>query len=213
MKTSELRWFLPEQDAPNLQEWFLQGAGIKPEERPDRYLLLPDCKTVGVKLRGGEGSAAFEIKAMVGDPKEITIKPSVEGSVEVWTKWSVKAKEPNLASGIERLMLSDPNARWRTVAKQRFMRKFSLANGFEEVFERVTGAGCNAELTRLTLEPGRGAWISLAFEAFSDSGNTDEVLKKSVEEFFRMQPDPGVALTHKSSGGYPFWLTLLLAQP
>ncbi|MGD8330076.1 MAG: hypothetical protein PVJ49_11625 [Acidobacteriota bacterium] len=201
LASSEVRWFFPGDPPEEVTSWFF--AGVAPAgraRRVDRYLLMPGCDTVGIKLREGR----FEVKARCGPSEACAYPHGVRGRQAAWIKWSraVDDRRPPVPGGEER---------WVAVAKRRSLRGFALAGGANDPQEiDARGArptrGCSVEITRVELIDAESSrWWSLGFEAFDEHGDGREPLERAARFLFGETPPP-LTLTSEASMAYPEWL-------
>jgi hypothetical protein len=200
LHTAEIRWFVPGSLPGPVLDWFWQGKTAQPAgAREDRYLVLPGCETVGVKLRVGTG---FDVKARVdcGVVREYPL--GVVGLVERWVKWS--CDDPRLLSGFADA--SADGAAWVGVWKERRLRGFSLDSGSPVEFTAYasTRVGCHVELTRVRVGD-MDAW-TLGLEAYGVPQRLREALDQTVAAFFTTLPPPPVLFVRSASASYPAWL-------
>jgi hypothetical protein len=186
--SAEVRWFLLTKSFDSIEgaDWFLAAKSDigtpEAEDRVDRYLVLPDCDSVGVKVRG---RSRFEIKAQISSPRPWRINADINGRMDQWVKWSYHGEE---LSKIEESLLRA--GRWLTVKKKRHLRKFSVEGS---LFVEVPSAqeltiGCDVEMTSIEVEeaePGRRYWCSFGFEAFGPSLEPHKSYPKQVTNFFK----------------------------
>lgn len=207
--TVEVRWFFEGPCPAAVEQWFGQGRTPEPEEREDRYLVLPGVTAVGIKLRGGVGQdqVRLEVKAQHGQPERFRPVPGVLGLAAAWSKWTLVLEGDAISSGLE------PPMPVRTTRKRRQVRR--LAHDADVVREVPASAsaesGCDLELAVVTLdglpdEP----WWSLAFEAFGSESRAWAALRTTVPHVFRTQGTPPVgsdeAFAAPSSMAYPAWI-------
>lgn len=164
--SAEIRWFLYNQqdEWDKMLSWFHEhesndnssfelGSIIKKEStRVDKYLLLPDCDTVGVKQRQGK----LEVKAIVGGVRPFSLASfDVTGKVDQWIKWSFDSDH---SEQLEAEL--DQAGSWRRIEKTRYLQKYSFDTG--EIVSVTPDArpnsGCNIELTRLTVKANKWDW-------------------------------------------------------
>jgi hypothetical protein len=206
LHTAEVRWFVPGRLPDAVFEWFWHGARpCAPSAREDRYLLLPGCETVGVKLRWG---TTYDVKARVGPGHAAAYPSGVEGVRERWVKWSCDDERV-----VTRLAaLSAENEEWLVLRKERYLRLFSMDSARPvEVDAYDPGVmGCHVELTGVMAgETNRvGAW-TFGLEAYGERERLVAALDATVLAFFSHRPNPPVPLTAAASMGYPAWLSRL----
>lgn len=205
LHTAEIRWFVPGALTDAVVEWFWHGAQPRtPSTREDRYLLLPGCETVGVKLRWG---TSYDVKARVG--RGHAAYPSgIEGVRERWVKWSCDDERVVTRLGV----LSAENEEWLTLRKERHLRLFTTDSARPvEVDAYDSGRpGCHVELTGVLAGETNAvpAW-TLGLEAYGGRDELMAALDATVLEFFSQRPNPPVPLTGAASMGYPAWLSRL----
>lgn len=86
-KSKEIRWFKDSIDKVILDWFAAHGQTFEnTESRTDYYLPL-NKNDITVKLREGN----IEIKHMIGNSQEETLKPNCTGLFENWIKWSFNA--------------------------------------------------------------------------------------------------------------------------
>jgi hypothetical protein len=215
-RSGEIRWFFPDTE-PNAETRLVASGPLaeKQAERVDRYLLLPDCATVGVKFRGGN----FEIKAQVTAPERVSYGPDIAGFRSTWVKWSHAAANLLDAQGP-----ASGDETWVCVRKRRTIRLLSLESGTPAEVP-VGGpwleAGCQVERTGIDVLAGRGAgdappghdweaaqsWWSVSFESFGAPDRLLHNLDTAVSHVIATQP--GLRLGAAASMSYPEWLLSL----
>lgn len=204
--SGEMRWFFRGEPPHEARDWFEnRGCGRSEPARTDNYLVLPGCRTAGVKLRGGR----LEIKARTGAPEAADYANGISGYRDTWVKWS----SPTGDSDYLGKLLLRAEDRWLSVEKQRYLRLVSLVAQEPEEVEpggEWLPRGCQVELTTIRTWPTDGdatlaaPWWSLSFEAFNDPLTILEDLDRAIEYFFRDAPPIG--LGRDSSMSYPVWL-------
>ncbi len=207
LHTAEIRWFVAGPLPDSVAEWFWQGGRPRPaDERVDRYLLLPGCESVGVKLRPG---TAFDVKARLDTGIPRTYQPRVAGTVERWVKWS--CGDLRVVAGLG--VISAAGAEWLSVEKERRLRGFSLDSGspVELTAYASTGVGCHVELTHLRAGDVR-AW-TLGLEAYGTPERLLDAIDATATAFFATLPPPPVPLEPSASASYPAWLAELTPSP
>lgn len=207
--SGEMRWFFRGELPPEVRHWFEQhGDGRTEPSRVDDYLVLPHCRTAGIKFRGGR----IEFKAQTGTPQATTCENAVSGYRDSWVKWSSKVGDPGY---LNELFVREED-RWLSVEKRRHLRLISL--GAERPVEVLPGGdllprGCQAELTSIRVWPRdedeerAESWWSLSLESFSDPATVLEDLDRAIEYFFKEAPPSRLEL--ESSMSYPVWLDAL----
>lgn len=183
----ELRWFCRGTLPAEVQDWFnseaLGEAPEAPEEREDFYLLLPECETLGIKLR----QERLEIKWRKAELGVLRFGDNVEGKAEKWVKWICEDKT------LESLVTVDveSKANWVGVVKVRSLRKYP---------------NCSFEITRLTIKG--DAWWSFALEAYGEEANLMDNLQSAANLVF--QTYAGSNFQVQDSFAYPKWLALAI---
>ena len=158
--SSEVRWFFEGALPQSCLDWFfsngLIGEAVTDTTelceglRVDDYLLLQDCQTVGVKVRGAD---KFEVKAIIATSSPLEAH-GASYVMQRWVKWTCDNDALRVAFGGNK----NP-AMWFSLKKWRYLRKFVMSeNTYVEVLA-ATGPlpqnGCNIELTRLETVDGR----------------------------------------------------------
>ena len=215
-RSGEIRWFFPG-TGPDAETRLIHSGPLAEQqaERVDRYLLLPDCATVGVKFRDGN----FEVKAQVTPPERVSYGPGIAGFRSTWVKWSRAAA--NLP------VVYDPasaDEAWVFVRKRRTVGLLSLESAVPTEVP-VGGpwleAGCQVEQTGIDVLPYQGpgdapsgreweaaqGWYSVAFEAFGAPDRLLQNLDVAVGHVIDRQP--GLRLGAVDSMSYPEWLLSL----
>lgn len=201
-RSAETRWFFEGEGNADVREWILRSdlADSQPE-RIDDYLLLPDCKTAGVKIREGR----FEVKAQTSAPELRHYSDDVAGYCDSWVKWS------STIPGTEGFSL-DPasDERWVSVRKQRTLRLYSL-EGPRPVETAPGGpflrAGCQVEYSEVEVrvpDARATAWWSFSLEAFGDSGSESAHLAATADLIFSGGFE--FIFPQEASMSYPAWL-------
>ncbi len=201
--SAEVRWFVEGALPAGMTDWFRQGA-LPPalDARDDDYLVLGDCATVGVKIRGAgqNDGPSFEVKALRTNPRPMTISERAAGSMDSWVKWSI--------GGAEVLPFGEAvrqTAQLVTVTKRRALRRFSLAGDRpDEVGAEVSpSVGCGFELAEVALASRH--WWTLALEASGPPGTVEDGVRQTAAHIFNNRPPP-LDLRPESSLSYPAWL-------
>lgn len=181
-RSAELRWFVEGELPAAMQAWFAEGPRRgKSEHRSDRYLQLPGCDAVSVRLRGSN----LEIKARLGMPGPVALGVGITGLMDTWSKWAVSCPAVGQLGGF-----MHSTGRVVTVERQCWRRKFAVArDAASEVDPRLRPReGCVAELARLTIE-GRPYW-SLALEAFGSNNRLSGNLQSAGLAWLSAAPPP-----------------------
>jgi hypothetical protein len=200
--SGEARWFF-RGAAPGTAESWLPSEGLATAQDPrtDRYLVLPGCATVGIKVREGN----FEVKAQTSPSKPVIYTDAVAGFCNTWVKWSRSLDD---LAGIARDARDDE--RWVRIRKQRTVRLFSLESGKPE--EVAYGgpwlaAGCQVEKTDIEVLPGADRWWSFSFEAFGEPAQLLRNLDLTVRHV--ANENAAISLRKDDSMSYPEWLSAL----
>ena len=200
--SGEARWFFHGAASGAADNWL---AFDEPEEvqdqRTDRYLVLPGCETVGIKIREGN----FEIKAQASPSRPVTYTDAVAGFCNTWVKWSRSADD---FSGITDRPRDDE--RWVFVRKQRRVKLFSLESGEPEEVPyggRRLAAGCQVERTDIEVLSGADRWWSFSFEAFGEPAELLRNLELTVRHVANR--NAAISLREDDSMSYPEWLSAL----
>lgn len=204
--TAELRWFVAGALPESMSHWFWDGRRARPaDQRQDRYLVLPGCDAVGVKLRSG---TSLDIKGRVGEGAAVSFRPGVAGSMERWVKWSCDGA--GVAAGLGEAGTAERE--WLAVRKERSLRIYSLDAAEPMELASYAGArsGFHVELTRLVVGETTtvDAW-TLGFEAYGIRDRLADALETAVDFFFLDRPGPPEPLERDVSMGYPGWLNRL----
>ena len=210
--SGEIRWFYRDGPRSDVDRWFSNFATTVTEPaRVDSYILLPRCKTAGVKIRQGN----IEVKAQTQSAALVEYTDRVSGYRDAWVKWSRPAADPDALFAAPRIP-----ERWAYVQKARQLRLLSLESEAPE--EIVPGsrhllAGCQAETTDLRVVVGNtdvepaaidweqaDRWWSISLEAFGPPDDVGELLSRAASHWFG-QGFPATLLAEDSMS-YPEWL-------
>lgn len=197
--TAEMRWFYRGELPGAVLRWYLESSGIitEPEQRTDKYLLLPDVSSVGIKLREG----SLEIKARSQGLGLLQLEPGISGRLEKWKKWSLVLNDDVSAED----ELVQAIGRWVAVYKSRYLARFDLQS--ESAIQALAKdkpapAGCEFELTTIVIENQR--WWTIAFESFGYEDTLVQNLLRLSSELLAMVPP--APMTAEVSCSYPRWL-------
>ncbi len=202
-ETAEIRWFWPSRETAAMLSWFAGPAASWDSDattRTDRYLDLPDCRCVGIKLREGR----FEVKTLQKDVGFCVFAAGLAGQVQRWVKWTTDSLVP--AGGARQF---PPEDRWVAIDKERLLRGFIIDDaGLVEVPPGGDNppADGHAELTRITSRESPQMWLTFGFEISSEAGDQFDLLATLVQAFFDRQPACPQALLQADSRSYPDWL-------
>ena len=197
--TLEVRWFYPGRLPGQLVAWLDRlgclPAGLSP--RKDHYLRLASPPTLGIKLREGN----IEVKARLGEPREVQLGPRAAGRLAPWRKWSFPLA-PDITP-LERLLV--PGPAWISVTKERRLQRYRLGSGPEPVavpLEAPAELGCEFELSRAWA--GGEEWWSACFEAFGPESGLERALMTVAAQV--LGPGWPLPLEVEHSLSYPAWL-------
>ena len=205
VSTSELRWFIEWQVPAEVTSWYLQ-AGHPPTRQPtriDRYLNQTGGGVVGIKLREGR----LELKERCEQHGAIHLHPQVEGMSEGWRKWSFRIEATDSLLG----ETVDSATAWTTVAKARWLRRYSLAGSRGAIAsstEALPGQGVDFELTQIQL--GDKHWWTLGLEAFGAAAGLRKSLLHVAAIVFSDELPLNLSL--RDSRAYPAWLNSILSK-
>jgi len=204
--SAEIRWFWRDTAPEGLEDWFSGAAGHPNAAggggtRTDDYLRDTTQSELGIKRRGGRKS--IEIKGLVSVLQEGLDAGPLVGEIELWAKWISGAVD----------LESDATI---AVGKRRMFRKFDTSGPLpEEVLlgpdEAPIGGrqwpsrGCNAELTRVTLERG-DVWWTFGLEAFGTLSTVERDLRAVADVLSSRRPPE---LPEGLLASYPAWLKTL----
>src|SRR5262245_40946174 len=193
--TAEIRWFWAGRPPPGFAAWFREvgpawGRAYDSKSRIDEYLRETGQTALGIKRRGG--SQGVEIKGLISTRPTLLALAGCTCPIGLWGKWSS-------AIGLD-------EARLIKVAKQRWMRKFTVDGGsVREMAASDTSerrSGCDAELTLLQ-GPDGTPWWTVGFEAFGAFTVVEHDLTATVDLVQGRSPP---ALPAGEPMGYPGWL-------
>jgi hypothetical protein len=197
--TAEIRWFFPGLIPSEVHEWFISAAAPidASEKRTDKYLMLPDSATIGVKIR----RCRLEIKVRSFEYGEVQLHPDVSGRMERWRKWSVGLDQEDEGLGD----ILSRGSGWVDVSKERMLARFAVE---DKINVRPIGidddarSGCDVELT--AVEAWGRQWWTVAFESFGEEHILGHNLARVAERIFAAGKPPILSLSHSCS--YPQWL-------
>lgn len=201
----EIRWFLAS-DHPSLtvaQKWFASAA--LDGNRTDDYLLT-GRNDLGFKARVVENQPTkLETKYLVGSLGVTQVAPGTVGRLERWRKLSLPLSDPRLKK----------DGDWRTVKKNRRVRKFAFDGGgaLEVPVESHPVAGCGIELTELRVDGNDNVsaptW-TIGLEAFGPELNLLEIFwatcRATLGDALKLE------LGGELSMSYPQWLASTRSQ-
>lgn len=200
-ETTEMRWFWATENLPALLRWFSPDPlafSKAAQTRTDEYLLLPGCRTTGVKRREGH----LEVKGLVADEGAFAIHDGLNGRVQRWIKWTRKnpAESENFVND---------SSDWQSVTKTRLLRQFLWNGQFVEwtSAHAEPHANCHIELTKVSLLQSPTTWVTLGIEVFGNEIDQVTVLRKMVQHLFHHPQQTPNELLHADSLSYPEWLT------
>ncbi len=213
--SSEIRWFFRDGPRSEVDQWFSSCAmAVTEPPRVDNYIILPRCKTAGVKIRQGN----IEVKAQTQNSELLEISDRVGGFQDAWVKWSRPAANPDAVFAAP----SIPEC-WACVEKARVLRLLTLeAESPDEIApgSRHLHVGCQAEKTDLRVivldtdvEPSAHdwkkaeRWWSFSLEAFGPANEVGGLLHRAASHWFGQ--DFPATLLAEDSMSYPEWLARL----
>jgi hypothetical protein len=214
--STEIRWFQHEPLSLDVLSWFIAGIApigdeavrrLDPEERTDRYVLLPGVEATGVKVRAYGWQRYLEVKALRGAGEIVTLPGGVSGRLEHWQKWAYGGEA---AQPLVRAILAEHDG-YVDIEKARWQRQFKVEDGtpIEVALEPTLEHGCYAELVSVKVDvPGAadpGEWWSLAFEARGEPEQARPTLLAVAAHFLTAHP-PRHPFTALNSASYPTWL-------
>jgi hypothetical protein len=199
--TTELRWFTEGRLPPDVKSWFTRaGTTGMVEERCDTY-RMDGRYDMGVKRRFRE-MLELKIRQSVGE--DLLLGAGLAGRPEVWQKWSPA----------EGLVETSGHVPWLDVHKIVVKRRFSVEGdeiALSEETRAMTGAGCDVEVTAITVEDIQ-AW-TFAFAAFGPTTGRRNSLVASWQTLWADAPCPERSRPFSTRAtGYPEWLALLTAR-
>lgn len=219
LHSAEARWFFHGNVDTDIERWITTGSLSSDQgARTDKYIVLPGCRSAGVKFREGN----FEVKASTSARRDFALGDDIAGQRETWVKWS----RPSADAAVEPAAMRG-DEQWAFVHKRRMLRLFSLDGA--AVREAAFGgpwlaAGCQVERTvaSVILRGARegppleddwanaAAWWTFGFEAFGDPDEIERHLDRMLD-YFRTDA-PCVRLPLEASMSYPAWLAALTAD-
>jgi len=203
LETVEMRWFWATDDPDPVIRWFTAAEpDLVPdcESRTDRYLMLPEGRFTGIKLREGR----LEVKILTAAVGTYELPGALSGSFQRWVKWSLELQQ---IAGLPDRFEADEI--WRQVGKTRLLRQFARRDG--TIVELAPGrqAGmssvCQAELTRISIPGSTTVWLTLGFEADGTGHGPVNSLRSTVRHLFLRQEIPE-QLRRAESLSFPEWL-------
>lgn len=211
----ELRWFKKDMTDYRLAlDWFksIEGKYIKENIREDRYIFLPNCRDIGIKLRpfNHEKENQVQFRLEIKWRKEITefvlSSHHIYGIIEDWFKWGCSLEgQPISVDGRTYLFSSTNNRPIIKIKKSRFLRRYLfLDNEYRTVdwIDSEKDEGLQLEITKIVRKD--ISWWSVGFEQIGKNKNRLKFLTK-VKEIIK---DSGIKLENKNSMGYPEWISL-----
>ncbi|NEP16010.1 MAG: hypothetical protein F6J97_03795 [Leptolyngbya sp. SIO4C1] len=187
--TLEMRWFLPGQIDLEVADWFehrCPGQPLSAQTRTDRYLQMPSCETVSIKLREGRFEVKWRQQALglqvYAKQRAAWLQQRpLEGQLEQWHKLSYS----DLFATQQPMPPATP-ARWLAVHKHRQLR---------------SAQNVQIELVQLTLK--QQPWWSLSLEA-ALSPAAQQRLNAIAQQISETYPGPTLLATQ--SQAFPAWL-------
>jgi len=197
-QTTEIRWFWHAIEPVNKQHWFFGQNQLQLEQRTDRYLLLPGCRTTGVKLREGR----LEVKVLQEEAAPADIAGTWHGSLQSWLKWS--AESPQL------FPQGYTDEHWLLINKRRFQRRLSFKEG-QLIELRAEAPPANpeysAELTDISIEGRNDQWQTFGLETNAPMALAEKPLRTILLDCFCPNEAPATKTRTLAAMSYPAWLT------
>jgi hypothetical protein len=188
--TWEIRWFQQGKIPPEVEQWFKFNCPGKldssPETRIDRYLFLPESKTVNLKLR--EENLELKTRQVQLEQRQFA-QGRWQGKIEQWAKWVYR----DLTQQKIILLPIASQRHWLSIYKKRQQR----------CYENIA-----AEITQLCF--GNSLWWTLAFEMANIESPQYSDFCEGIELFSQLYP--GSCLSSEQSYSYPHWLSQLESQ-
>ena len=197
--TSEIRWFLEGKLPVEVERWFgdLGKQVITEPDRTDTYLILPETREAGIKVRQGR----VEIKKLLGEKGIIETGKNVGGKNERWQKWSFDVEQ----SGKLPVSFMLKSLNWIAVKKKRKLHRFEVKGDRLhplEANDSFPANGAHIELAHVTLA--NNPWWTLGLEAFGNESNIETNLKLLAETL--LSNCPFGYFKEGQSVSYPEWL-------
>lgn len=209
LQTAEIRWILDGALPTAVERWFGDAGDVHPETRADRYVVLPGCDTVGIKLRGTDagGPVRLDVKARHGPDVGLSLAPGIGGQAAAWSKWTLELVDRDaIGAGLE------PPTPTLTTHKHRRMRRYVTGTDRPRPVPLDDAAedACDVELTTITIDGLHASWWSLGFEALGPPERAWRTLRSIGRGWFRAHGPPPLDsaghLDARSSTAYPAWL-------
>jgi len=213
----ELRWF--ENDMTNHKlalDWFktIDEVFIRENLREDRYIFLPNCEDIGIKLRpfNDEKTNKLRFRLEIKWRKDIKSDFSVTGRqiygiMEDWTKWGWILEDLLVSTD----SMVDPfpttnNGPILKLEKLRFLRRYLIQENTCKSVEWINidkDEGLQCEITQIVKE-NAPAWWTIGFESIGKN-NKEIEFRNAVQNILK---DFVIKLDRKNSIGYPEWIKL-----
>lgn len=206
LDTAEVRWFFQGTVPDGVHTWFHRPPTLVKLEplRCDRYLLLTEIDSLGIKVRENR----MEVKRRLQACPPTALAPQASGQVELWRKWSFELS----ALALELEPVSNTDA-WIPVCKTRHIQTHIQGN--DRLPQSGLGTagttwGYTFELTEVTL--GSQHWWTLGLEAWgaSDQDLLIHSLRAAIER--TLSANLPISLSAEASYGYPRWLQLTCSR-
>jgi hypothetical protein len=199
LATVEMRWFYEGEIPASMWAWFrsdMQHTDVQPA-REDCYLSLPDCDSLGIKLRQGR----IELKQHCQEYGAVRVHERIAGVPQLWRKWSFLLADSHLMpAGVP----GQPPG-WIPVRKERALRTYRVA-GEGTVTALPPGEfpprGCHLELTELRVQA--RMWWTFGLEASGEETTLHSDLLLVARKTLAVGDPPSFAPGDCSS--YPRWL-------
>jgi hypothetical protein len=197
----EVRWFLSDADSAlaAARAWF---ASTSPEGRRVDAYLRTGRDDLGFKARQVEDQPTkVETKYLLGELGPVPIGLGAIGKLERWRKISLMLDDSMLKK----------DGSWRTVEKERRLRKFAFQGGIasEVTTAARPDAGCGIELTQLRWQDeSRAVAPAIAWTLGLEAFGPELMLLEIFQTTCRAALEAGLKLELGSelSMSYPQWL-------
>ena len=211
----ELRWF--DNDMTNYKlalDWFKGIDNIFTREnlREDRYIFLPNCQDIGIKLRPFNDETTnklkFRIEVKLRKDKKSDFSVTgrqIYGNMEDWTKWGWILEDlPVLTDSMVDPFRGTNNGPILKLEKLRFLRRYLFEENACKSVEWINidkDEGYQCEITQI-LKGTAPAWWTIGFETIGKKNNEIE-FRNAVQNILK---DFAIKLERKNSSGYPEWI-------
>lgn len=197
-KSTETRWILNANEFDIVLTWYrthqlyFKEPDIYP--RQDYYLLLPDTKNLGIKIREpkptGSGSlkSKLEIKILTADDGVQHFNLNNAGVVTHWSKFSFETIENEAETmGVVNLFSkSEMPGTWIKIEKDRLLLKFDTQTKAIVSGDQIIPEGSGLEITRFKIN--LMVYYSFGIEAFSSSDTESGNFSATMDFLFNEIP-------------------------